>query len=123
MPYLSHPASEGGRASGLLIPVPSNSSIKGYVIGEQIYWAINLSMDMIVGTEYFSKRGWAPNGDFRYKGPGNDHVIARWNALIDRGVQQEFGTVATPSVKTAFPPGHIPGPGRRGAGEPWAAWM
>jgi LPS-assembly protein len=28
-------------------------------------------MDMVVGTEYYSKRGWAPNGDFRYKGPGS----------------------------------------------------
>ena len=107
LPYLRHPATEGDRESGLLIPVPSNSSIKGYVIGEQVYWAINRSMDMIVGTEYFSKRGWAPNGDFRYKGPGYDHLTARWDALLDRGVEQEFGTVATPQ---SFPPGHIPGP-------------
>ena len=60
-----------GRVSGLLTPVISNgSSIRGYTFGEQVYWAINRSMDMVVGTEYFSKRGWAPNGDFRYKGPG-----------------------------------------------------
>ena len=110
LPYLRHPANEGDRESGLLIPVPSNSSIKGYVIGEQIYWAINRSIDMIVGSEYFSKRGWAPNGDFRYRGPGYDHLIARWNALLDRGVEQDFGTVATPSAKSAFPPGHIPAP-------------
>ena len=44
-------------------------------------------MDVVVGTEYYSKRGWAPNGDFRYKGPGLDHVIARWNALLDRGIE------------------------------------
>jgi LPS-assembly protein len=37
-------------------------------VGEQVYWVINRSMDMVVGSEYFSKRGWAPNGDFRYKG-------------------------------------------------------
>ena len=110
LPYLRHPATEGDRESGLLIPVPSNSSIKGYVIGEQVYWAINRSMDMIVGTEYYSKRGWAPNGDFRYKGPGYDHLTARWNALIDRGVEQEFGTVATPSAKGTGSPGLIPGP-------------
>ncbi len=45
-------------------------------------------MDMILGIEYYSKRGWAPNGDFRYKGPGLDHLTARWNALIDRGFEQ-----------------------------------
>jgi len=40
---------------------------------------------MVLGTEYYSKRGWAPNGDFRYRGDGLDHLTARWNALFDRG--------------------------------------
>ena len=70
----------------MLIPVLSNSSIKGFIVGEQVYWVINRSMDMVVGAEYYSKRGWAPNGDFRYKGPGLDHLTVRWNALLDRGV-------------------------------------
>ena len=92
-PYLSHPADETGRSSGLLTPVVSNgSSIRGYTFGEQVYWAINRSMDMVVGSEYYSKRGWAPNGDFRYRGPGQDHLLARWNALLDRGVEQQVGT-------------------------------
>jgi LPS-assembly protein len=42
-------------------------------------------MDMVAGTEYYSKRGWAPNGSFRYKGPGLDHLTVRLNALFDRG--------------------------------------
>ncbi len=88
LPYLRHPVDATGRESGFLIPVPSNSSIKGFVLGEQAYWVINRSMDMVIGTEYYSKRGWAPNGDFRYKGPGFDHVTARWNALFDRGLRQ-----------------------------------
>jgi len=92
LPYLRHPAEETGRESGLLIPVLSNSSIKGFIVGEQIYWAIDRSMDMVVGAEYYSKRGWAPNGDFRYKGPGQDHLTARWNALFDRGVELPVGT-------------------------------
>ena len=87
LPYLRHPVSESGRESGLLIPVFSNSSIKGYVFGEQVYWVIDRSMDLVVGTEYYSKRGWAPNGDFRYKGQGLNHLSVRWNALLDRGVE------------------------------------
>ena len=87
LPYLRHPVSDSGRESGLLIPVLSNSSIKGFVFGEQVYWAINRSMDMVVGSEYYSKRGWAPNGDFRYKGQGLNHMTVRWNALLDRGVE------------------------------------
>ena len=87
LPYLRHPVDETGRESGFLIPVVSNgSSIRGYTFGEQYYWVINRSMDMVVGAEYYSKRGFAPNGDFRYKGPGLNHLTVRWNALLDRGV-------------------------------------
>ncbi len=86
LPYLRHPVDDLGRESGFLIPVVSTgSSIKGYTFGEQFYWAINRSMDMVAGSEYYSKRGWAPNGDFRYKGPGLDHLTVRLNALFDRG--------------------------------------
>ena len=89
LPYLRHPVDENGRESGLLIPVLSvGSSIRGYTLGEQVYVVLNRSMDMVLGSEYYSKRGWAPNGDFRYKGPGLDHLTARWNALLDRGFDQ-----------------------------------
>jgi LPS-assembly protein len=101
LPYLHHPANATSRVSGLLTPVVSNgSSIRGYTLGEQVYWAINRSLDMVVGAEYFSKRGWAPNGDFRYKGPAQDHLQARWNALLDRGIEEQV----TPS--TAHPGGY-----------------
>jgi LPS-assembly protein len=86
LPYLRHPIDETGRQSGLLIPVISNSTVKGFIVGEQVYWAISRSMDAVIGSEYYSKRGFAPNGDFRYKGPGLDHMTAKWNALFDRGV-------------------------------------
>jgi LPS-assembly protein len=86
LPYLRHPVDQTGRESGFLIPVFSvGSSIRGYTFGEQAYWVISRNMDMTAGTEYYSKRGWAPNGDFRYKGPGLDHLTVRWNALLDRG--------------------------------------
>src|SRR5580704_7180715 len=108
LPYLRHPVDETGRETGLLIPVVSNSSIKGFIVGEQVYWVINRSMDMVVGSEYYSKRGWAPNGDFRYKGPGLDHLIARWNALLDRGVEEEIGNTLTSSA--VAPQARLAGP-------------
>ncbi len=89
LPFLKHATAPNTRESGLLIPVISNgSSIRGYTFGEQIYLALNRSTDMVIGAEYFSKRGWAPNGDFRYKGRGRDQLIVRWNALLDRGIEQ-----------------------------------
>ncbi len=100
VPYLRHPVDETGRESGFLIPVVSTgSSIRGYTFGEQAYWVISRNMDMIAGTEYYSKRGWAPNGDFRYKGPGLDHLTVRWNALLDRGIEE---TVPATSTQPAF---------------------
>ena len=96
LPYLRHPVDETGRESGFLIPIVSTgSSIRGYTFGEQFYWAINRSMDMIVGSDYYSKRGWAPNGDFRYKGRGLDHLTVRGNALLDRGFVPAPSTTPT----------------------------
>jgi len=93
LPYLRHSVEEPGRESGFLIPsLSTGSTIRGYTFGEQIYWVINRSMDMVIGSEYYSKRGWAPNGDFRYKGPGLDHLTVRWNALLDRGTEQTTTT-------------------------------
>lgn len=101
LPYLRHPVSRNGRESGLLIPVISTgSSIRGYTFGEQVYWAINRSMDTVIGSEYFSKRGWAPNGDFRYKGFGLNHLIVHWNALLDRGIEQQVGIPAPASSES-----------------------
>jgi LPS-assembly protein len=100
LPYLRHPLDDTGRESGFLVPVLSNSSIKGTILGEQIYIVLNRSMDMVVGAEYYSKRGFAPNGDFRYRGPGLDHLAVRWNALLDRGIEQSN---ATPVAAAAGP--------------------
>jgi len=96
LPFLRHQLDDSGsengtgRQSGLLIPtLPSNhSAMRGYTTGEQVYWVINRNMDLVVGADYYSLRGWAPNGSFRYKGPGLDHLNARWNSLIDRGIKQ-----------------------------------
>jgi LPS-assembly protein len=107
LPYLRHPMDETGRESGILIPVVSNSSIKGFIVGAQVYTVINRSMDMIVGAELFSKRGWAPNGDFRYHGNGMDRLLVRWNALLDRGIRQEVGNTLAVS---ATPQATLPGP-------------
>jgi LPS-assembly protein len=103
-PVLRHAVTDGDRESGFLIPVISNgSSIRGYTFGEQVYWAINRSMDLLVGSEYYSKRGWAPNGDFRYRGHNLNHAIVRWTALLDRGVDQQIGNTLGPATAIAKP--------------------
>ena len=86
LPYVTHPVMSSDRQSGFLIPVYSQSSTKGTVLGEQVYLALNRSMDLTIGTDFFSRRGWAPSGEFRYRGQGLDFANLRFTALFDRGI-------------------------------------
>jgi LPS-assembly protein len=90
LPYVTHPVDADARQSGLLLPVAGTSSTKGTIVGESIYLVINRSMDATFGTQYFSKRGWSPSGDFRYRGRGEDFVNARFTALWDRGLAPDY---------------------------------
>jgi LPS-assembly protein len=90
LPYVTHPVDADARQSGLLLPVAGTSSTKGTVVGESIYLVINRSMDATLGTQYFSKRGWSPSGDFRYRGRGEDFVNARFTAVWDRGLAPDY---------------------------------
>ena len=93
-PYLARDLGDSGRQTGILIPAFENSGVKGLVFGEWMYWAISRNMDLTAGVEYWSKRGWAPTGDFRYRGNGLDALMVRWNGLFDRG----FNGVVAPAT-------------------------
>jgi LPS-assembly protein len=90
LPYVTHAVDADARQSGLLLPIVGTSSTKGTIIGDSIYLVINRSMDATFGTQYFSKRGWSPSGDFRYRGRGEDFINARFTALWDRGLAPEY---------------------------------
>jgi LPS-assembly protein len=96
-PYATHEVNSEGRQSGFLIPVGGESSTKGIVLGEEYYWAINRSMDLQLGLDYFSLRGYSPLGQFRYKGRDLDFAQFRFTALKDRG-QPGSATATTPEV-------------------------
>jgi LPS-assembly protein len=98
LPFVQRNLDETGRESGLLLPGGENSGVKGLVIGDEVYWAINRSMDLTVGAEYWSKRGFAPTGDFRYRGPGLNALTVRWNALLDRGIEETLAGATTPTL-------------------------
>ena len=84
LPYVTHPVGASDRQSGLLIPTYENSSIKGTVVGEGAFLVLNRSMDLTVGLDYWSKRGWAPSGEFRYKGRDENYADVRFTALDDK---------------------------------------
>jgi len=98
LPFVQRNLDETSRESGLLLPEGENSSVKGLVIGEEVYWAINRSTDITVGAQYWSKRGYAPTGDFRYRGPGLDALTVRWDALLDRGIEEVLTGETTPTL-------------------------
>ncbi len=64
-PLLVVPINRKQRQSGILLPEASNSSQKGYIIGEAFFWAINPSMDLTLGLADYTKRGLATSGRFR----------------------------------------------------------
>jgi LPS-assembly protein len=91
LPYVTHPTDTEQRQSGILIPVFGYSSAsndtgsKGLTVGEQLYLVVNRSMDITVGSIYYSLRGFSENGTFRYKGLGDDFITGHFSALQDRG--------------------------------------
>ena len=90
LPYVTHPVNSETRQSGLLLPTIGTSSTKGTVIGDSIYLVLGRSTDITFGVQNFSKRGWSPSGEFRYRGRGEDFADARLTALFDRGLAPTY---------------------------------
>ena len=84
LPYVTHAADASIRESGFLLPTVGQSSTKGLILGEQIYMVLGPSMDLTVGAEYYSLRGFAQDASFRYKGHGLDFARVRYSGLLDR---------------------------------------
>jgi LPS-assembly protein len=85
-PFATLPAQRIPRQSGFLIPNFGTSSIKGTILGESLFWAINRSMDAHIGAEYFSERGWAPQGEFRAQPSDRSFVDLNYFGVLDRGI-------------------------------------
>ncbi|HVH85703.1 MAG TPA: LPS assembly protein LptD, partial [Terriglobales bacterium] len=85
LPFAEHPVEKVGRQSGLLIPSFGQSSVKGTIVGDSYFWAINRSMDATLGAEYFSKRGFGQHANFRALTSANSFVSATYFGVIDRG--------------------------------------
>jgi len=85
-PFATHPVEKESRQSGFLMPLVARSSVKGNVVGDAYYWAINRMMDATLGAEYFSLRGWAQRGEFRARPTENSYVDLNYFGVIDRGI-------------------------------------
>jgi LPS-assembly protein len=88
LPFATHPVQKIPRQSGFLIPNIGRSSTRGYTIGESVFWAINGSMDLHAGAEYFSRRGWAPDAEFRARPTEDSFVDLTYFSVFDRGISK-----------------------------------
>ncbi|HTW58120.1 MAG TPA: LPS assembly protein LptD [Terriglobales bacterium] len=84
-PYATVPIDREARQTGFLIPTGGESSVKGSIIGDGFFWAINRSTDGMVGAEYYSKRGWSQRGEFRARPSDTSYVDLNYFGVIDRG--------------------------------------
>lgn len=84
-PFATHPVQRLARQSGFLIPSFGQSSTKGTILGESVYWAMSPSMDARLGAEYFSSRGWSQQGEFRAEPSETSFVDLNYFGVLDRG--------------------------------------
>jgi LPS-assembly protein len=117
LPYVTQPTDAGGRQSGFLIPTPGYSSSKGFIFGEQYYWAINRSADLTVGAQYYSLRGWEQSASFRYRGLDNDFAKAHYSGLLDRGITTNGVTLNQGGEDVTFSGRHDFSPSTRIVGD------
>ena len=85
LPYATIPA-EQRRDSGFLIPELGNTSQKGYVLGDSVYWAPLDWMDVTLGAADYTKRGWSQKGDFRARPWEGAQLDVNYYGVIDRGL-------------------------------------
>ena len=85
-PFVALPVQKEQRQTGLLLPSFGNSSTKGTIAGDSVYWVFNRSMDAFAGAEYYSKRGWFERGEFRARPSDNSYVFFSYVGIEDRGI-------------------------------------
>src|SRR6266567_2799474 len=104
LPFATHPVQKSPRQSGFLLPNLGRSSTRGYTAGESVFWAINRSMDLHAGTEYFSRRGWAPSAEFRARPADDSFLDLTVFSVFDRGLDgvNQGGTEAHLNSEAAF---------------------
>jgi LPS-assembly protein len=84
MPYATAPAGSKLRQSGVLVPVAGNSTSKGFVFGDEFYWAPVTWMDTTLGAQYLSRRGSAERGQFRATPWEGTSIRYNYFGVIDR---------------------------------------
>ena len=109
LPYATHPVDTNARQSGFLVPVVGQSSTRGFVIGEEVYFAINRSTEFSAGAQFYSKRGWQQSASLRMLGHGLDFLTLRYAGLLDRGFYVPVSPTQSQYVNQGGEDAHLSG--------------
>ena len=86
LPFFYHSLRREPRKSGFLLPMPGNSSRRGFELTGGYFWAINRSYDLTYRFQYYPSRGLVSHADFRGKPlVGTDYDVILFGAN-DKGV-------------------------------------
>jgi len=91
LPYANAPAGQRIRQSGFLLPDVGNSSTKGYVFGDALYWAPVTWADATLGAQDLTKRGSAQRAEIRMRPAEDTSLLYTYYGVIDRGVPNPSG--------------------------------
>jgi LPS-assembly protein len=83
-PVVVNATGQRTRQTGFLLPHIGNSSQKGFIVGDGFFWAINPSMDLLLGLEDFSRRGLAGRSQFRMRPSESSELTADFFSVQDR---------------------------------------
>jgi LPS-assembly protein len=91
-PVLVNSIQRSPRQTGFLLPEIGNSTQKGYIVGDGFFWAINPSVDLMLGLADYSKRGIATTGRFRARPSATSELTVDYFGVNDK---------ADPSIRAA----------------------
>jgi LPS-assembly protein len=66
LPIVYYPTNKDGRATGVLLPSYSSTSLRGPSIRNEFFWAIGRSHDATFTYDWYTKTGQGYGGEYRY---------------------------------------------------------
>ena len=84
LPAFYYPIQEDDRATGFLIPIYGNSTVKGQSISVPFFWAIGRSHDALLSYDWLSNAGHGYGGKYRYQLGGGSQGNAEIYFLNER---------------------------------------
>ena len=87
-PYLKWPLKRE-RSTGFLLPNIGSSSLRGMIVSNAFFWAINRSMDTTFFLDYNSKFGWGRGVQYRYVLDERSQGSVYGYYLVDRSTESK----------------------------------